>query len=656
MCGIAGILPDRLTDPSELNHWIRLMADRLRHRGPDEDGFHVTERIALGMRRLSIIDVAHGHQPMFGRRRRSAMVYNGEIYNYRKLRPELETAGWHFETDSDTEAVLAALELWGADGLKRLEGMFALAYWDDQAGELTIARDWLGQKSIYWTRCAFGFAFASEVNPLLELPGVERRLDLPTLSHYMSLRYVPDDSTFFEGVRKIPPAHVLVHDGKAPRLEALWKPSYEPKHDAAEPQLLDELDALMQQVVGEHLMSEVPLGAFLSGGIDSSLVAAYASRALDTPLRTFSIGVDESSQSELPWARLVAERYRTNHTETVVQPDLAALAPRMVKSMAEPVDPFACGVYVVSEVASRQVTVALGGDGGDELFAGYDRYKGQELAELYGHLPRALRHGLLRPIIRRIPDSFGYNTITNKLRWLDQMADRQGFERYAESAAFLRFPHSRKQAVFTPAAWRKVGDVVSERLLATWFDDGSAKAFLDRMLHMDCMTRLSENQLPIVDKMSMAHSLELRSPFLDRRVFEFASRLPAALKLRNRRLKYFTRKLGERYLPRELIYRPKQGFGFPLARWLRGDLREMTYGVIAGSRLADEGIFDRAALARMADEHMAGAVDHNYRLWMVFNIEVFWRHFFDGESVPALEDWIARLRHPAAERRVVAAG
>ena len=288
-----------------------MMTDRLEHRGPDEEGFHVTERIALGMRRLSIIDVAHGQQPMFGRNRRSAFVYNGEIYNYLALRPQLEAAGWNFRTSGDTEAVLAALELWGNEGIKRLEGMFAFAIWDDQEGSLTLGRDWLGQKSIYWTRCALGFAFASEVNPLLELPGVERKPDIQAMSHYMSLRYLPGDSTFFKGVSKLPPAHVLTHDGRQPRLTRLWTPAYEPKHRASESALLDEMDELMSKVVGEHLMSEVPLGAFLSGGIDSSLVVAYAARQLSTPLRTFSIGVDESSQSELPWAAMVATKYAT---------------------------------------------------------------------------------------------------------------------------------------------------------------------------------------------------------------------------------------------------------------------------------------------------------------------------------------------------------
>ena len=655
MCGIVGILPTEPRDPAELGRWVRTMAGLIEHRGPDDEGFHVTPRVALGMRRLSIIDVAHGQQPMYGRSQRRALVFNGEIYNYRALRQELERAGWVFKTASDTEVVLAAVELWGDNGLARLEGMFGLGVWDEHDGRLTLARDWLGQKSLYYTQCTLGFAFASELPPLLALPGVKRKLDLQAMSHYMSLRYLPHESTFFDGVRKVRPAHVLSHDGREMKHVRLWQPSYEPKHPKSEAEILDELDDLMKRVVSEHLMSEVPLGAFLSGGIDSSLVVAYSALQLEEPLRTFSIGVDESSQSELPWAKMVADRYRTRHSETIVEPDLAALAPRMVHSMAEPVDPFACGVYIVSEVASKEVTVALGGDGGDELFAGYDRYKGQEIAELYAHVPAALRHSLIRPVIRRIPDSFGYNSFTNRLRWLDQMADKQGFERYAESAAFLRFTNERKQALFTSSAWRQVGSSASEQLLQHFFGDGAASAFLDKMLHADCMTRLADHQLPIVDKMSMAHSLELRNPFLDRRVFEFAARIPASLKLKQRRMKYVTRKLGERYLPRELIYRPKQGFGFPLALWLRGELRGMLYGVIEGSRMADDGIFDRRAMKCLADEHMSGAVDHNYRLWMLFNLELFYRHFFDGTSVAELEGWVSTLRAPSRTSASVAA-
>jgi asparagine synthase (glutamine-hydrolysing) len=641
VCGIAGIVPNRDTDPERLAEWVRRMCDALEHRGPDDEGMFVTPEIAIGMRRLAIIDVANGRQPMFTDGRRCAMVFNGEIYNHSALRGELRALGCRFHTECDTEVALRAFERWGLEGVKRLEGMFAFAVWDATERRLTLARDWLGQKSVYMTRCSLGLAFASEIKALLLLPGVQRRLDLVALSHYMSMRYLPHESTFFEGITKMPPAHALEVTRDGTRLTRLWQPAYEPKHTGSESDLLAELDGILSQVVGEHLMSEVPLGAFLSGGIDSSLMVAYAARASDRPVRTFSIGVDEEAQSELPWARQVATRYATRHTETITEPDLAQLTPRMVAAMEEPVDPFACGVYLVSRSAASQVTVALGGDGGDELFAGYDRYKGQELAEYYAHVPRTLRHGVLRPILKRIPDSFGYNTYTSKLRWLDTASDYAGFERYAMSAAYLRFPHGRKQALFTSGAWGHIGKQMSERLLEEFFNDGCASSFIDRMLHADCMTRLADHQLPIVDKMSMTHSLELRSPFLDRRVAAFAMRIPAALKLKNRRIKYLTRTLAERYLPRELIYRPKQGFGFPLALWLRGRLRPLLDRVVCESRLVEMDIFRRTELERLVQEHCSGSTDHNYRLWMVFNLEIFWRHYMEREPVESLENWIA---------------
>jgi asparagine synthase (glutamine-hydrolysing) len=274
------------------------------------------------------------------------------------------------------------------------------------------------------------------------------------------------------------------------------------------------------------------------------------------------------------------------------------------------------------------------------LFAGYDRYKGQELAEIYSHVPRVLRHKVLRPMLRSFPDSFGYNSFASKLRWLDETADFDGFERYAHSAAILRFTHARKLALFTHSAWARVGSAMSERLLEQYFLDGSASAFVDRMLHADCMTRLSDGQLPITDKMAMAHSLELRSPFLDRRVVEFAMRIPAQMKLKKRRVKYFTRKLAERYLPHELVYRRKQGFGFPLALWLRGRLRPLLTRTIEQSRLAEAGVFRTDEMMRLAQEHWSGANDHNYRLWMLFNLEMFWRHFIDGASTDELDEWI----------------
>lgn len=647
MCGIAGLLPRAGLSSEDIRQRVRTMTAALVHRGPDDAGEFVTEAVGLGMRRLSIIDRAHGQQPMATDDGRLVLVFNGEIYNHRSLRRALESDGVRFRTDSDTEVVLRVLEHHGPDGVRLLEGMFCYALWNVPQRELLLARDWLGQKSLYWVETAEGFAFASEIKALLTLPGVARRPDVGTLSHYLSLRFLPGEGTFFEGIGKLPAAHEMRLAGGKRTLRELWRPAYEPKHVLSEGQILDRLDDILAEVVAEHLMSEVPLGAFLSGGIDSSLVVHYASRALREPLSTFAIGVHEESQSELPWARQVADICRTRHTETIVEPDLAALTPRMVASLDEPVDPFGAGVYVVSEVARRHVTVALGGDGGDELFAGYDRYKGQRLAEIYASVPRLLRHGLMRPLFRAIPDSFGYNSLTAKLRWIDRMADSSGFERYADSLAHLRFPHALKAELFTAGHWQQLATQASEQLVRSYFDDGCATDLVDRMLHVDCQTRLTENQLPTVDHMSMAHSLELRSPFLDRRVAQFAMRIPAAMKLRKGRIKHVTRELAGRYLPDAIVNRPKKGFGFPLALWLRGPLRATMQRAIDESRFVAAGLFRREALQRLQDEHVAGRLDHNYRLWMIFNLEVFWRHYFDGESVAALENWVRESRSGA---------
>jgi asparagine synthase (glutamine-hydrolysing) len=653
MCGICGIVPREPQDPERLQRLVRTMAGALVHRGPNDDGFFVTPRVALGMRRLSIIDVAGSKQPIQSSDGRRTIVFNGEIYNYRKVKAELEGLGCRFQTSGDGEVALMSLAQWGEEGIPRLEGMFAFAVWDEATGTLTLARDWMGQKSIVWAETDLGFAFASEPKALVAAGLVRRELDLETLSHFLALRYLPQTGTLLRGMSKLPPAHLARIGATARTFRAWWTPAYEPKWTGSEREMLDGLDALMQEVVAEHLMSEVPLGAFLSGGIDSSLVVAYAARASQQPLRTFSIGVNEASQSELPWAAKVAQRYRTRHTEKVVAPDLAGLAPRMVAAMEEPVDPFAVGVYLVSEITAEQVTVALGGDGGDELFAGYDRYIGQQLSEWYARIPAPLRRSVLRPVLRAFPEGFGYKSFATKLRWLDTMAEKSGVERYADSAAFLRFPHALKRELFTESAWREAGARESERLLAAFFDDGAASAFLDKMLHTDCATRLAEHQLPIVDRMAMAHSLEARSPFLDHRVAAYAMRLPAPLQVKKRKIKYVTRTMGERYLSHDLLWREKQGFGFPLALWFRGEWAGMIRACVADSRLVAAGIFRRPAMERLVEEHLGGRIDHNFRLWLLFQTELWYRHVIEGDPVPALEEAVLvwRTARPASAAR-----
>jgi asparagine synthase (glutamine-hydrolysing) len=644
MCGIVGIVPRTPGDPDRLERSVRSMAASIVHRGPDDEGFFVTPHVALGVRRLSIIDVKGGHQPMARPDGSRVIVFNGEIYNFRELAAELEREGRSFRTSSDTEVVLQALDAWGHEGIRRLEGMFALAVWDEKERKLTLARDWLGQKSIYYAETALGFIFASEIKALLALDLLPREVDFEALSHYMSLRFLPGRSTLFVGISKVPAAHRVEVGGTERTFHRYWTPTYEPKLQGSEGEVLEGLDEVMRRVLPGHLISEVPLGAFLSGGIDSSLVVAYASLVSGEPVRTFSIGVDDASQSELPWARKVAQRYRTSHYEKVVAPDLARLAPEMTAALEEPVDPFAAGVYIVSQVTSEQVTVALGGDGGDELFAGYDRYVGQQLAQTFSGLPAPLRRRVLRPLFRMVPESFGYKSLATKLRWLDEMAEKGGVARYAESAAFLRFPHALKAELFSERLWSGLEKKASETLLDGAFQDGCAEAFVDKMLHADFTTRLADHQLPIVDRMSMAHSLEVRNPFLDHRVAEYAMRIPAGWKMKGRRIKYITRKLGERYLPRDLLYRKKQGFGFPLALWIRGDLRNLMRSTIQQSHLAAEGIFRREEMHRLLEEHLGGRIDHNFRLWMIFNLELWFRHHMEKEPVPLLREWVDRAK------------
>ncbi len=648
MCGIAGIVPRHPTDPETLQRIVRRMTDALVHRGPNDEGFFTTPDVALGMRRLSIIDVAGGQQPIATPDGRYTIVFNGEIYNYLGVKNELAAAGVQFHTKSDTEVVLRAFERWGSDGVRKLEGMFGFAIWDASTKTLTLLRDWLGQKSILYAETELGFVFASEVKGILASGLVKASIDLQTLSHSMSLRYLPGTGTLFTGISKIPPAHRADVTASTRTITRLWTPAYEPKWKYSEEETLERLDTLFKEVVAQHLMSEVPLGAFLSGGIDSSMVVAYAARALQEPLRTFSVGVHESEQSELPWAREVATRYQTRHFERIVEPDLASLTPKMVRAMDEPVDPFAAGVYTVSQITAEHVTVALGGDGGDELFAGYDRYVGQQLAEMVSHVPAGVRRAALAAAITVVPEKFGYKSLATKLRWLSRMSEKSGVERYAESAAFLRFPHAMKASLFTADAWSKVAAHESEPLLHEYFRDGAAREFVDQMLHADCMTRLAEHQLPIVDRMAMAFSLEARNPFLDRRVAEFAMRIPASWKMKNRRIKYVLRKLGERSLSKELLWRKKQGFGFPLALWFRGELRPMIERVVEGSRLAEAGLFRKEEMRRLVVEHVDGGVNHDFRLWMLFNLEVWHRMFLDGESVEQIEEWVERMRGKSA--------
>jgi len=638
VCGVAGIVSQ---DPGLLDR-LGDMIRSIRHRGPDDEGRLVAPPVALGHRRLSIIDLESGRQPLSNEDGTVHIVYNGEIYNFPQLRRELEGQGVTFRTRSDTEVVLRLYERDGARCVERLRGMFAFGIWDARARRLVLARDRIGQKPMFWAATPRGFAFGSEVKAVLASGLVEPGVDLEALWHYVSLRFIPDEMTLFRGVRKLPAAHVLIYEEGRARLERYWEISYRDKLRGGEAEVAEELDGVLTESVRAHTLADVPVGAFLSGGIDSSLMTALLATGSPQAVPTFSIGVEEQDWNELPWARQVAEAYRTDHHEWVVRADLVRLLPRMIWHMDEPADPFGAGVFLVSERAARSVKVVLTGDGGDELFAGYDRFAGQQLVELYCLLPEFLRRTVMHRIAGAIPDSYGYKSFAQKVRWLNDLSLTNRGDRYARSLSFLRFTEEAKARLFSDAARARIGPPDSREKVLRYFNAEGVDDLVDRMLHTDCMTRLPDHLLLIVDRMAMAHGLEARPPMLDHHVIEFAARIPGRMKLKGRKLKHILKTVAARHLPAPLINRPKQGFGFPLAAWMRGELRGLMEGMVADSRMAESGIFDRAEMSRLVSEHVSGAADNNFRLWILLNLEIWHRIFLEGWSPDQALEWLER--------------
>ena len=637
MCGISGIVSPGRKDV------VVAMTEALAHRGPDGSGYYRDDRVALGQRRLSIIDLATGDQPIGNETGDLQLICNGEIYNSPELRRRLLAAGHRFKTQTDVEVILHLYEDLGVECVKELRGMFAFAIWDRRDGSLFLARDHMGQKPLFYCQAGQDFLFASEVKGILASGLVRRQVDLDGLWHYVSMRFLPDRYSLFKGIEKLPAGSWLLWRSGSVTIERYWQLSFANQPDRREEEVIDGLDALLRETVEMHLLSDVRVGSFLSGGIDSSLIAALMATVGKETVPTFSIGVKEQGFNELPYARSVAARYGMEAHEKVVEADLFRLIPRMVYHMDEPADPFGAGVYLVSGVASEAVKVVLTGDGGDESFAGYDRFVGQRLLDYYCVLPAWFRRNLVRRIVERIPESFGYKSVAQKARWLNEMSFFTQEERYAHSMSFLRFTQAAKQELFTASARQGIEDYDSLEKILSLFRSDEVDHVVDRMLYTDLMTRMPDHLLMTVDRMAMAHSLETRSPLVDYKVVEYAASIPGGLKLKGNQLKYILRKVAARYLPQDLIDRRKQGFGFPLAIWMRTELRDFVRNLFAESRFIELGIFERAYVQRLVDEHIAGKIDHNYRLWLLINLEVWYRMFFEGMSVPAMQQDIERL-------------
>lgn len=633
MCGIAGIL-----SPSTRER-ITKMTDALVHRGPDGYGYYHDDHISLGHRRLSIIDLTGGQQPISNESGTLQLICNGEIYNSPELRNRLVASGHTFKTSTDVEVILHLYEDHGENCVRYLRGMFAFAIWDSENRVLFLARDHLGQKPLFFYQNGAHFVFASEVKSILASGIVEPEIDLEGLWHYASLRFMPDQYSLFKRVRKLPAAtSVSLKDGQL-TLKRYWTLNFRDKLPVDETAIEDDLDSLMRETVKMHLLSDVRVGAFLSGGIDSTTIAAMMARSTDERVPTFSIGVKEQGFNELPYSRLVVQKYNLESHERVVEASLVHLLPAMIYHMDEPADPFGVGVYLVSQVAAEAVKVVLSGDGGDENFAGYDRYVGQTFIDYYCLLPQWVRRVVMERLVRRIPESFAYKSLAQKAAWVHDLSFFSNGERYAQSMSFLRFTNLAKQNLFTQHAKSQVDDDNSLSKILVHFDADNVNDLVDRMLYVDLMTRIPDHNMVISDRMSMAHSLEARCPFVDYKLVEYAASIPSSLKLKRTKLKYILRKVASRYLPRELVYRKKQGFGFPLGIWMRKDLKHFLLNLFHDSRFVQLGIFDRDYVNHLLREHLSGHADHNYRLWILLNLELWYRLYFENESIDSLRDF-----------------
>lgn len=653
MCGICGEWNIHGVDPRALER----MNDTLLHRGPDDQGAVVLGEAGLAMRRLSIIDLMRGHQPIANEDSTIWVVFNGEIYNHRELRRDLIAHGHDFRTDSDTETIVHLYEERGERVVDELRGMFAFALWDTRRRRLLLARDRFGQKPLFYQFDGRRLLFGSEIKSILRASGQSPEIDLQALDEYLTLRFIPSPRTLFAGIRKLAPAHLLILDatgvseregGPQPtpsiQVRRYWHLSYVPKRKVREPEILDEARDRIREAIESHLIADVPVGAFLSGGMDSSLVVAMMSELLDEPVKTFSIGVEDQGFNELPYARIVAEHCRTRHHEEIINPDMVRLLPRMVYHLDEPSDPIAACMYHSAALAARHVKVVLTGDGGDEIFAGYDRYFGFRWTNLYAAVPAAVRRALLGPALYALPDKAGYKNFTQKARWVHELAFHAGGRRYAQATAFFRFGQAGKGGLYTPEVAQEISGLDPMESVVRGFEEAEANDDLDRMLAADIVTRLPEHSLMLTDRMTMAQSLEGRSPFLDHRLAEFVATLPVSMKLRGRTLKYLMRRVAASYLPEPILKRPKQGFMFPLAYWIKGPLQPVLRRLIRDGAVLEAGIFRGAAIERLLEEHLANRADHHVRLWLVLNVEVWYRMFVLGEP---LEDLTGMLREAA---------
>jgi asparagine synthase (glutamine-hydrolysing) len=627
MCGITGIV--NLDGRAVEADLLARMNEALRHRGPDDEGAYLGESVGLAMRRLAIIDLKGGQQPIANEDRTCWIVFNGEIYNFRELKKRLEDLGHTFRTDSDTEAIIHAYEQYGADCPRHLRGMFAFAVWDERERRLFLARDRVGKKPLLYAKTRDSFLFGSEFTALLRHPAVSRDVDGEALHHYLSFMCVPAPMTAYREIRKLEPGHslTLTSDGEL-KTERYWQPDFSKKINVTEEEAGERALELLREAVRVRLMSEVPLGAFLSGGVDSSAVVALMAEESSAPVKTFSIGFDEQDFSELHHARRVAEHVGAEHHEFVVRPDALEVLPLLVEHYGEPyADSSAVPTYYVSRETRRHVTVALNGDGGDECFAGYERYAAMRLSEAYRKLPGVLRERVIRQAARLLPSSEVKRGRVRRLKRFLQAASLPPVDRYLRWVSV--FDPAAKHELYTDEFRRETEGADARRWLAPWFARANGAGVVDASLLTDTMTYLPNDLLVKVDIASMAVSLEARSPFLDHHVIEFAASLPERMKLRGLTTKYVLKRTLKKLLPAENLSRGKMGFGVPVGHWFRGRLQPFLRENLLSERSARRGLLRPGAVRRMVELHTRGERDYTHQLWTLLMLELWFQRFID---------------------------
>jgi len=627
VCGIVGIVHNS-TQPVE-RALLEQMNCSIVHRGPDEDGFYLKDNVGLAMRRLSIIDLAGGRQPIHNTDKTKWIVYNGEIYNYQEIRKGLDERGHRFYTNSDTEAIVHLYDEEGPDCLRHLRGMFAFAIWDERDRSLFIARDRIGKKPLLYSHQPNGdLIFGSEFQPLLGHPSISREIDHDALDDYMSFLCVPAPKTAFKQIRKLEPGHWMRwKDGKI-ETQRYWRPDFTKKIKISEEDAIEETTRILRESTRLRMISEVPLGAFLSGGVDSSTVVALMAQESSRPVKTFSIGFDDQDYSELKYAKRVADHVGAEYNEFIVRPNALEVLPTLVEHYGEPyADSSAIPTYYVSRETRKHVTVALNGDGGDESFAGYERYSAMRIAEIYRRIPSVMRNALIEGPINLLPTSELKRSRVRDAKRFFKAANLPRTERYMRWMS--TFDSEAKSGLYTDEFRNAIGDRDASTILDKWFAGANGSGVLDAAMLTDQMTYLPNDLLVKVDIASMANSLEARSPFLDHNVIEFAASLPENLKMQRFETKSLLKKVASRLVPSEVIYRRKMGFGVPVGKWFRGEMKDFVKDALLSPTALNRGIVRPDMIKKYVNEHVAGERDHSFQVWTLLMLELWFQRFID---------------------------